>query len=48
MERLRPFVTKGLTVNGDKVQGWKDAMTMSYPEVLKKAKAGDTIIGDSQ
>ena len=39
---------KGLTVNGEKLEGWMDAMTMSYPvdkpEVLKKVKAGDTIM----
>jgi hypothetical protein len=39
---------KGLTVNGEKVEGWMDAMTMSYPvdkpDVLKKVKVGDTIM----
>jgi Cu/Ag efflux protein CusF len=39
---------KGLTVNGEKVEGWMDAMTMTYPvdkgDVLKKIKAGDHIM----
>ena len=37
----------GLTVNGDKVDGWMGAMTMKYkvddPKVLKTVKAGDEI-----
>jgi Cu/Ag efflux protein CusF len=37
----------GLTVNGDKVEGWMDAMTMKYKvddkKVLKTAKPGDEI-----
>jgi Cu/Ag efflux protein CusF len=37
----------GLTVNGEKVEGWMDAMTMKYkvddPKILKKVKAGDEI-----
>jgi protein SCO1/2 len=37
-----------LTINGDKVEGWMDAMTMSYkvddPAVLKNLKAGDRIM----
>jgi protein SCO1 len=37
----------GLTVSGDKIEGWMDAMTMKYkvddPKVLKKVKAGDEI-----
>jgi Cu/Ag efflux protein CusF len=37
----------GITVNGDKVEGWMDAMTMKYkvddPKVLKTVKAGDEI-----
>jgi protein SCO1 len=36
-----------LTVNGEKVEGWMDAMTMGYkvddPAVLKNIKAGDRI-----
>jgi Cu/Ag efflux protein CusF len=37
----------GLTVSGDKVEGWMDAMTMKYkvddPKILKTVKAGDDI-----
>ena len=37
-----------LTANGEKVEGWMDAMTMSYkvddPAVLKNVKAGDRIM----
>jgi len=36
-----------LTVNGEKVEGWMDAMTMKYkvddPKILKKVKPGDEI-----
>ena len=36
-----------LRVNGDKVEGWMDAMTMNYkiddPRVLNKIKPGDSI-----
>ncbi len=36
-----------LTIDGEKVDGWMDAMTMDYkvddPAVLKKVKAGDQI-----
>jgi Cu/Ag efflux protein CusF len=39
--------TKMLTVNGENVQGWMGAMTMSYAvdkeDVLSKVKAGDQI-----
>src|SRR5579872_3965558 len=46
--KVEAVTDKGLTVNGEKVQGWMDAMTMSYPvdkpEVLKKIKVGDTIM----
>jgi Cu/Ag efflux protein CusF len=39
---------KGLTVNGEKVEGWMDAMTMTYPvdkpDVLKMVKVGDQIM----
>ncbi len=35
-------------VNGEKVEGWMDAMTMDYkvddPAVLKKVKPGDKIV----
>jgi len=38
---------KTFTVNGQKVEGWMDAMTMSYvpdkEDVLKKLKVGDEI-----
>ena len=37
----------GITVNGDKVEGWMGAMTMKYkvhdPKILKTVKAGDEI-----
>ncbi len=40
--------TKSLKVNGEKVEGWMEAMTMNYkvddPAVLKKVKAGDQIM----
>jgi protein SCO1 len=46
--KVEAVTDKGLTVNGEKVDGWMDAMTMSYPvdkpEVLKKIKVGDTIM----
>ncbi|HEX5228115.1 MAG TPA: copper-binding protein [Bryobacteraceae bacterium] len=46
--KVEAVADKGLTVNGEKLEGWMDAMTMSYPvdkpEVLKKVKAGDTIM----
>ena len=39
--------TKMLTINGEKVEGWMNAMTMSYPvdkeDVLKQVKVGDQI-----
>jgi protein SCO1 len=39
---------KSLKVNGDKVEGWMDAMTMSYKvddaAILRKVKAGDQIM----
>jgi Cu/Ag efflux protein CusF len=46
--KVEAVTDKGLTVNGEKLEGWMDAMTMSYPvdkpEVLKMVKAGDTIM----
>ncbi len=39
---------KSLTVNGEKVEGWMDAMTMSYkvddPSIIDKMKPGDQIM----
>ena len=39
--------TNSVTVNGEKVEGWMDAMTMGYkvddPAVLKTVKVGDRI-----
>jgi Cu/Ag efflux protein CusF len=39
---------KSLKVNGEKVEGWMDAMTMEYkvddPKILKAVKAGDQIM----
>lgn len=39
--------SQSLTVNGEKVEGWMDAMTMDYkvddPSILDKVKAGDQI-----
>ena len=39
--------SKSMTVNGDKVEGWMDAMTMKYEvdnaDVFKTAKVGDNI-----
>ena len=39
---------KSLTVNGEKVEGWMDAMTMNYkvddPSILDKLKPGDQIM----
>ena len=38
---------KALSVNGEKVEGWMDAMTMNYrvddPSIFDKVKAGDQI-----
>ena len=40
--------SKSLKVNGEKVEGWMDAMTMSYKvddaAILKKVKVGDQIM----
>ena len=39
--------SKSMTVNGDKVEGWMDAMSMKYvvdnADVFKTAKVGDAI-----
>ncbi|HJT70846.1 MAG TPA: copper-binding protein [Terriglobales bacterium] len=39
---------QSLKVNGEKVEGWMDAMTMSYkvdnPAILKKVKPGEQIM----
>lgn len=39
---------KSLRVNGEKVEGWMEAMTMDYkvddPAILKKVKAGDQVM----
>ena len=46
VEKIDP-TNKTFTVNGQKVEGWMDAMTMNYvpdkEEVLKKVKVGDEI-----
>ena len=39
--------SKSMSINGEKVQGWMDAMTMKYAvdgaEIFKTAKVGDSI-----
>lgn len=44
--KVEAVTDKGLTVNGEKVEGWMDAMKMTYPvdkpEVLKMVKVGVT------
>jgi Cu/Ag efflux protein CusF len=46
--RVTGVTERGLTVNGEKVEGWMDAMTMTYPvdkpDVLKMVKVGDQIM----
>ena len=46
--KVEAITDKGLTVNGEKVEGWMDAMKMTYPvdkpDVLKMVKVGDTIM----
>jgi len=48
LSKVEAVTEKGLTVNGEKVEGWMAAMTMNYPvdspDVLKKVKAGDQIM----
>src|ERR1700726_2524055 len=45
--KVESVAADGLTVNGDKVEGWMDAMTMKYkvddPKILKTVKVGDQI-----
>ena len=45
--KVEAVTDKGLTVNGEKVEGWMDAMTMGYKidneDAFKTVKAGDTI-----
>jgi hypothetical protein len=46
--KVTAVTEKGLTVNGEKVEGWMDAMTMNYPvdkpDALKMIKVGDMIM----
>jgi Cu/Ag efflux protein CusF len=46
--KVEAVTDKGLTINGEKVEGWMDAMTMTYPvdrpDVLKMVKVGDQIM----
>ncbi len=45
--KVESVAPDGITVNGEKVEGWMDAMTMKYkvddPKVLKTVKPGDKI-----
>jgi protein SCO1 len=45
--KVESVSSDGVTVSGDKVEGWMDAMTMKYkvddPKILKQVKAGDEI-----
>src|ERR1700758_984822 len=45
--KVEAVADDGITVNGEKVEGWMDAMTMKYkvddPKILKKVKVGDEI-----
>jgi ribosomal protein S1 len=46
--KVEAITDKGLTVDGEKVAGWMDAMKMTYPvdkpDVLKMVKVGDQIM----
>src|SRR5712691_9043455 len=46
--KVEAITDKGLTVDGEKVEGWMDAMKMTYkvdkPDVLKMVKVGDQIM----
>jgi ribosomal protein S1 len=46
--KVEAVTDKGLTVNGEKVEGWMEAMTMTYPvdkpDVLKMVNVGDQIM----
>ena len=46
--KVEGITDKGLTVHGEKVEGWMEAMKMTYPvdkpEVLKMVKVGDNIM----
>ena len=45
--KVESISADAVTVNGDKVEGWMDAMTMKYkvddPKILKAVKPGDEI-----
>ena len=45
--KVEAVTADGISVNGEKVEGWMDAMTMKYkvddPKVLKTVKVGDQI-----
>jgi len=45
--KVEAVAADGLTVNGEKVEGWMDAMTMKYKvddaKILKTVKPGDQI-----
>ena len=45
--KVEAITPKGLTVNGEKLEGWMDAMTypVDEPDVLKKVKVGDRVQG---
>lgn len=53
--KVEAVTDKGLTVNGEKVEGWMDAMTMTYPvdkpdvlkvgdQIMATVYAGDTTL----